>query len=128
ENAMLDYAEAGGKLIVLHHSISSGKRKNHRWLPALGVELPTGDFAQGAYKYFDDQEWDIVDLAPQDPVTTHGVKWGNKVEYKDGKTLPSYRPRPTEIYLNHVLVGPHTLLLGLRYQLKDSGKLYLQDS
>src|SRR3954466_1633700 len=33
ENAFIDYTKAGGKLVVLHHSISSGKRKNPHWFP-----------------------------------------------------------------------------------------------
>jgi hypothetical protein len=129
ENAFLDYAEAGGKLIVLHHAISSGKRpaKNKRWLPALGVELPEGEFANGAYKYFDDVEWDIVNLAPKDPITTKGIKYPITVE-RDGKKLAGYHPKPTEIYLNHVLSGPHTPLLGLHYQHKETGKVYDQDT
>src|SRR5437870_2976898 len=31
ERAFIDYTEAGGKLVLLHHSISSGKRKNEHW-------------------------------------------------------------------------------------------------
>jgi hypothetical protein len=129
ENAFLDYAEAGGKLIVLHHSISSGKRinKNKRWLPALGVELPEGDFATGAYKYFDDVDWDIVNLAPRSPITTHKITYPTKIE-RGGKKLPGYRPKPTEIYLNHVLTGEHTLLLGLHYTHKPDGKVFDQDT
>jgi hypothetical protein len=127
ENAMLDYAEAGGKLIVLHHSISSGKRKNKRWLPALGVELPSGEFAAGGYKYFDDVEWDILNLAPKSPITTRGVSYPTTADH-EGKKVPAYHPKATEIYLNHVLTGPHEILLGLRYTHKETGKLYLQDT
>jgi hypothetical protein len=127
ENAFLDYAEAGGKLVVLHHSISSGKRKNKRWLPALGVELPSGDFATGGYKYFDDADWDILDLNPKSPVLK-GVKFPATADHGDGKKVPAYHPKATEIYLNHVLQGPHTIILGLRYLHKETGKLYIQDT
>src|SRR4051812_22246108 len=40
ENAFIDYTQAGGKLVLLHHSISSGKRKNTHWFKFLGVSLP----------------------------------------------------------------------------------------
>src|ERR1043166_2232722 len=33
EDAFINYAKGGGKLVLLHHSISSGKRKNARWFP-----------------------------------------------------------------------------------------------
>ena len=128
ENAFLYYAQAGGKLILLHHSISSGKRpnKNKRWFPELGIELPEREFAAGGYKYFDDVEWDIVNLAPKDPVTTKSVSYPLQVE-RAGKRLPGYRPKPTEVYLNQVLTGPRTPLLGMHYVHKD-GQVFDQDT
>src|SRR5690349_7864616 len=53
EHAFLDYVNAGGKLMLLHHSISSGKRKNKDWLPAFQITLPTAKFDDGGYAYFD---------------------------------------------------------------------------
>src|ERR1700730_16386771 len=38
--AFIDYADSGGKLIVLHHSISTQKRQNPDWMSFLGVSLP----------------------------------------------------------------------------------------
>src|SRR5262249_3708978 len=40
ENAFISYALGGGKVVLLHHSISSGKRKNAHWFSFLGVSLP----------------------------------------------------------------------------------------
>src|SRR5438046_1001865 len=39
EEALIGYTKAGGKLVLLHHSISSGKRKNAHWFSFLGVSL-----------------------------------------------------------------------------------------
>jgi hypothetical protein len=129
EKALLSYAEQGGNLVLLHHSISSGKRpnKNPAWLPALGVTLPEGELAAGGYKYFDDATWDLVDLAPGHPILK-GVKFPKTVEYTGGKKLPALELDGTEIYLNHVLAGPRTTLLGLRWTEPKSGKLFLQDT
>jgi hypothetical protein len=129
EKAFLSYAEQGGNLVLLHHSISSGKRpnKNPAWLPALGVTLPEGDLAAGGYKYFDDATWDLVALAPKHPILA-GVKFPKTVEYTGGKKLPALELDGTEIYLNHVLAGPRTTLLGLRWLEPKSGKLFLQDT
>ena len=33
EKAFINYARGGGRLILLHHSISSGKRRNQFWIP-----------------------------------------------------------------------------------------------
>jgi hypothetical protein len=126
EKALLGYAEGGGNLVLLHHSISSQKRKNASWLPAFGLTVPTGEFAAGGYKYFDNATWDLVALAPKHPMLK-GLTFPKTVEYKDGKKLPAYTLESTEIYLNHVLEGPRTLLLGLRYQEPTSGKLFTQD-
>jgi hypothetical protein len=127
EKALLGYAEAGGNLVLLHHSISSGKRKNPAWLPALGVTLPAGDFDAGGYKYIDDATWDVVNLAPGHPIT-RGIKFPKEIAYRDGKKHPGLTLDGTEIYLNHALEGPRTVLLGLRYQDPKSSKLYEQDT
>jgi hypothetical protein len=128
EKAFLSYGEQGGNLILLHHTISSGKRKNPAWFPALGITLPTGEFADGGYKYYDDVEWDLVNLAPKHPIL-RGVKFPKTVEYTAGKKLPALPLDDTEIYLNHILDGPRTPLLGLRFtDAKSGGKLFLQDT
>lgn len=126
EKALLAYAEAGGNLVLLHHTISSGKRKNVAWFPALGITLPTGEFADGGYKYFDDVTWDLVALEPRHPIL-RGVKFPKTVEH-GGKKRPALTLEETEIYLNHVLEGPRTPLLALRWQEPTSGKLYAQDT
>lgn len=128
EQAALAYARAGGRLILIHHSISSGKRKNAGWLPALGVTLPLGDLASGGYAYREDIDLDIVNLAPDHPITTHGVAYPAKLEYRDRRTLPSFHLRETEVYLNHVYSGQRTSLLGFVYKDAKSGQTYMQDS
>jgi hypothetical protein len=126
EKAFLAYAEGGGNLVLLHHTISSGKRKNPAWFPALGITLPTGEFADGGYKYFDDVTWDLVNLAPRHPIL-RGVKFPKTVDY-NGKKRPALTLEETEIYLNHVLEGPRTPLLGLRWDEPKSGKHFAQDT
>ncbi len=93
EHAFIEYAENGGRLVLLHHSISSGKRKNKDWLPWLGVELPDKPFEQGGYKWIDPADFEFFN------------KRGEKVEFKD-----------SEVYLNHVLRGERTTLWWLRYK------------
>jgi len=39
EEKVINYTEEGGRLIVLHHSISSGKAKNEHFFPFLGIQL-----------------------------------------------------------------------------------------
>jgi type 1 glutamine amidotransferase len=127
EKALISYAQEGGNLVLLHHSISSGKRKNATWLPAMGVKLPEGDFAAGGYKYIDGATWDVVNLAPANPIT-RGIKFPKTITYSDGKKHPALTLDETEIYLNHELEGPRTVLLGLKYQDPKTEKVYQQDT
>jgi acyl-CoA thioesterase-1 len=128
EQAALAYARSGGRLILIHHSISSGKRKNADWLPALGVTLPAGELAAGGYAYREGIDMDIVNLAPGHPVTSDGVPYTGETSYREGARLPSFHLRETEVYLNHVYSGPRTPLLGFVYEDAKSGQTFMQDS
>jgi len=132
ERALIQYTEAGGKLIALHHSISSGKRKNKDWFRFLGVSLPEGDFSQGGYKWTEGVTLDIVNLAPDHFITTHKVSYPERIAFKtsasagEEKAMPGFTLRDSEVYLNHVLAEARTLLLGLRYTDAKSGQVYMQ--
>src|SRR3954468_6911154 len=69
EHALIDYVKGGGKLILLHHSISSGKRKNKEWLPFFQITLPTAKFDEGGYAYFDASTFQVVNIAPGNYIT-----------------------------------------------------------
>jgi Trehalose utilisation len=119
EKAFIAYANGGGKLILLHHSISSGKRKNQFWFPFLNISLPDKPYADGGYKYFDPADFDVVNLAPDHYITSHEVTY---------PTPGQFPVRDTEVYLNHVFTGPRTTLLGIRYTDRNTGKVYEQPS
>ncbi len=114
ETASLEHARRGGTLLLLHHSISSHKRKNKDWFPALGVTLPLGDLDAGGYKYFDPVTFDLVNLAPKHPVMR--------------KAPATFTLAKTEVYLNHQLEGPRTPLLGLLYRDQKTGRQWRQDT
>ncbi len=79
EKPMVDYANAGGKLIVLHHSISWARAKNKYWFPFLGMSLtPPGDPEQGFYKYVSPVTYTVVNLAPGNYITSHNVHYEGK--------------------------------------------------
>jgi len=121
--AMVDYTNAGGKLVALHHSISSGKRENKHWLPFLGVDLPKGDVDQGGYKWIEGVTLQLVNLAPDHFITTHKVSY----DTRDEKQRPGFTLEDSEVYLNHTFTGPRTTLLGLKYTDAKSGKTWMQD-
>jgi hypothetical protein len=127
EKVFINYAKSGGRLVLLHHSISSGKRKNHDWFPFLGISLPLGDVSQGGYKYYEPATIQVVNLAPEHYITTHAVKYPEKVAYKDARELPGFTLTQSEVYLNHVHTTPKTRLLGLKFT-DAAGKVYMQDT
>ena len=42
--------------------------------------------------------------------------------------LPGVTLHETEVYLNHVHTGPHTLLMGLKFTDPKSGTVYMQET
>jgi hypothetical protein len=133
EKAFIAYANSGGRLVLLHHSISSAKRANRYWLPFLGVSLPQGDPSQGGYRYIDPATMEIVNLAPRDFITTHQVTYDRTIPYRSpdlgggDKDYPGFRLEQTEVYLNHQFTSPRQLLLGLKFTDPKSGQVYMQD-
>ena len=132
EQALIDCTRGGGKLVALHHSISSGKRKNAQWYKFLGVTLPEGDVSQGGYQWIEPVTLDIVKLAPGHFITTNRVRYPAKVRwptYRSGaseESLPGFTLHESEVYLNHVLTESCTHLLGLRYTDTKSGRVWTQ--
>ncbi len=133
EKAILTRTREGGKLIVIHHSISSGKRKNKEWLPSFRVTLPTEKLEAGGYGYYAPATFEVVNLAPKHPITTRGVKYEKKVKFAlngagPEKECDAFTVPDSEIFLNHKLEGPRTSLLGLKWTDPRSGKSYMQDT
>jgi hypothetical protein len=152
EEAFIAYTKGGGKLVVLHHSISSGKRKNEHWFPFLGVSLPEGDVSQGGYKWTEGVSWDLVNLDPNHFIMTNHVVYEHRISYTrdaasfvgtdqhhdtpenhtnphqigTAKTLPGFTLSNSEVYVNHMYSQPRTILMGLKYTDKG-GTTWMQD-
>ncbi len=126
--AMVDYTNAGGKLVALHHSISSGKRENKHWFPFLGVDLPKGDVEQGGYKWTEGVTLQVVNLSPNHFITTHKVNYDAQIPYRNDQKRPGFTLEDSEVYLNHTFTGPRTILLGLKYTDAKTGKTWMQDT
>lgn len=133
EQAFIQYADGGGKLILLHHTISSRKRENKDWFTFLHIELPTGPLASGGYTYFDPVSFEVVNLAPGNAITTRDVHYGKSVRYAGTtgaaeRMLPGTEFADTEVYLNHKLSGPRTVLLGMKYVDPKTKAVFMQDT
>jgi hypothetical protein len=133
ENAFIDYTKAGGKLVLLHHSISSGKRKNANWFPFLGVSLPEGDLAHGGYKWKEGVAFDLLNLQPNHFIMTNQLVYPEKISCTNlggvagERQIPGFKLEHTEVYLNHVHTVHRTLLMGLKYKDTALGTVYMHD-
>jgi hypothetical protein len=130
ERAFIDYAEGGGRLVLLHHSISSGKRKNRDWFPFLGIELPLGEVEAGGYKWIEPAPLQVLQLAGHF-ITTNQVVWPERAPAGDALPaaaglVPAVTLPHSEVYLNHRLVGERTVLLGLRHVDPATGQVWTQ--
>jgi hypothetical protein len=132
ENAFIAYALGGGKLILLHHSISSGKRKNAHWFSFLGVSLPEGDFQHGGYKWIEGVSLDLVNLNPNHFIMTNKVAYPEHIGFTNANMslprgdLAGFKLNESEAYLNHVLDPNRTFLMGLKYTDDKSGTTFMQ--
>ena len=131
EKAFIQYAKNGGKLLILHHSISSAKRKNAEWFSFLGVDLPKKEVSEGGYKYVGDINMEVINLAPDHFITTHKITYDASIAYtregqSEEKSLPGFVLEYTEAFLNHDLQKSRTILMG--FKMKDTtGKIWMQD-
>ena len=132
ENAFIAYALSGGKLVLLHHSISSGKRKNAHWFSFLGVALPEGEVAHGGYKWIEGVSLDLVNLNPNHFIMTNKVRYPEHVGFTNANSslprgnLPGFKLNESEVYLNHVLDPSRTILMGVKFTDEKSGAVYMQ--
>ncbi len=133
EKAFIEYTRNGGKLICLHHSISSAKRKNESWFSFLGLDLPKGEAEQGGYKFIGDIDMTVVNLAPKHFITTNKISYDTMIPYfreghKKAKKVPGFVLYKTEAFLNHYLHSdmPRTIFLGMTMKDKN-GKIWAQD-
>lgn len=132
ERACVAYANNGGRLVLLHHSISSGKRQNREWFPLLGVELRQGSPEEGGYKWIEDVTVEWVSLAKH-YIMTNRIAYSESAAYRSTpeselEQRPSFTLKETEVYLNHRFTGPRTILMGLKFKDASTGKTWLQDT
>jgi hypothetical protein len=135
EMRLIEYARSGGRLILLHHSISQAKGKNRYWFPFLGMLLRPGDLDQGGYKWIHGVSLSVVNLAPGNYITSHDVKYDAQVDYHSATPggpqgrFPAFLLQDTEVFLNHNFTegAEKTVLFGFRYRHEPSGVTYMQD-
>jgi hypothetical protein len=121
EDALIRYAEGGGRLIVLHHGMASGKMRNTRWPAFLGIRILPRDAPDDAWIVLRG-DVDVVNLAPGHWITAQGVRWPETVAYTPSdapsaeQQLPAFRLPDTEFFHNQLFTDARrkTVLLGVK--------------
>jgi hypothetical protein len=135
ERAIIEYTKAGGRLICLHHSISSKKAQNKFYFDFLGMQLNKGSMEQGGYAY-KATNWTLVNLNSQHYITNHNIDWNDEVTYTSSDQPSVERGYPctrlkedSEVFINHRFIDGRdkTVLCGLIYTDKATGKTFMQD-
>jgi Trehalose utilisation len=135
ERAVIDYTKAGGRLVCLHHSISSQKAKNKFYFKFLGIQLDKGTMAAGGYAW-KATSWTLVNLNSEHYITNHNIDWNDQVMYtsSDQPSVARLYPcarltKDSEVYINHKFTDGRdkTVLCGLIYTDQTTGKTYMQD-
>ena len=133
--ALMDYAENGGRLIVVHHGISSAKKRTKGWLPFLGIELDIAKRAEHRYSWVHGASFHLVNLNPDHYITSQNVNYHKTIEYQssDRPSKPVESPAiefvDSEVFLNHQFTDGRekTVLFGFRYEDPKTGKIHMQD-
>ncbi|MFC2126131.1 ThuA domain-containing protein [Bacteroidota bacterium] len=141
EKKVIEFTKNGGRLIVLHHSISSGKAKNPDFFPFLGIQLDGTDKSNdpelpgAGYAWREGVTFTLVNLNPEHFVTTNQVEWGEKIYYIPSNpglhatAYPTISLPDSEVYLNHKFIpgDDKVILMGLKFYDIRNDQLFMQD-
>ena len=81
EKALIDYAKNGGRLIVLHHGIASGKVENPEWLCFTGIYIAAKDDLNCPWRVVRGTHT-LVNLQPNHYITSHNVEYDRMIDYQ----------------------------------------------
>ena len=137
EKALIDYATGGGRLVSIHHAISSSKTLNKHWLDFCGVALLTGGRTpdEGGWHVVGGGTVYLVNLRPGHYITTHNVEYTTTVAYTPSDSpsieqrLPAIAFQRSEMFLNqHFTDGRRkTVLFGMMAVDAKTGTTWMQD-
>jgi len=147
EDRVIEYTKNGGRLVVLHHSISSGKAANPYYFDFLGIQLDSPENSSGPVEPGGGYGWrhqetdntgvtlTLINLQPAHYITSHKIVWPDSALYQPSdfpsthKNYPVIQLTNSEVYLNHKFTDGRqkTVILGLKYFDDRVDHLFMQD-
>jgi type 1 glutamine amidotransferase len=133
--ALAEYAERGGRLVLLHHAVASARRNNPEFLKFVGIAISPRDDPKTPWRVIEGIPYTLVNLQPRHYITTHGVRYDRTVEYQPSDTpsaagkFPAIDLADTEAFLNQQFTDGRakTVLLGFRVTDPKTGEVLMQD-
>lgn len=130
---LIDYTQAGGRMIILHHGIASSKVHNPDWLGFVGIHIAPRDNPDKPWRVIADTTHTFVNLCPGHYITSHGIEYNEEQPFRaspDGPetALPALRFSETEVFVNqqHAEGRNKTVLFGSHCVDPDSGEVISQ--
>ncbi len=132
EDFLISYAENGGRLIVLHHGMASGKMRSKKWPAFLGVRILPRDHREYPWKVLRGN-FQLTRLHPTHWVVNHKVAYPKTVSYTPSDTpsldqqMPAIELPDTELFHNQLFTDGRrkTVLLGMKGEI--DGRVIMQD-
>lgn len=126
EEALISYAEMGGKMLILHHSIASAKVENPEWLNFLGVSILPGD-REHPWSVTANTSHVLVNLAPGHYITSHLVGYDRETDFRfderpdlEGR-YPAFQLDNTEVFHNQRLADDTERVILFGYRMEEEG-------
>lgn len=135
ESILIEYATAGGRLIILHHGIASARVNNPQWLKLTGIYLAPRNDRERPWKVISNTTHTIVNLQPGHYITSNNIEYDRRIEYQSSdypsvaKKYPAIDLLDTEVFLNQQFTDGRekTILLGFHCIDPKTKKVYMQD-
>lgn len=133
-DAMIRYTNSGGRLIVLHHGIASGKLKNPDWLDFVGIHIEPKDAPGNPWTLMVDVTHHFVNLNPHHYITCNDVTYPEMIEYTSADAPSKKREcagitfEHTEFFKNQHFADARekTVLFGTKCETAE-GEIVVQD-
>jgi hypothetical protein len=133
--AMIEYAEHGGRLVLLHHAIASARNKNPEFLKFVGIKISPRDDPKAPWRVIANTTYALVNLKADHYITSHNVKYDRTAEYRSPEpgglagNFPALELAATEAFVNQQFTDGRekTVLFGFRVTDPKTGETVMQD-